>query len=101
MTTNLPLIRLSAINPLLLELNRRGIDVGPVLHEHGLPMDIPVTHDLFVASDTVYELVEQCGRLSQDNFFGFTVGSSLNLQNWPPIANATERAASVGELLTP
>jgi AraC-like DNA-binding protein len=100
MTTKLPLIRLSAINPLLLELERRGVDVGPVLHEHGLPIDLPVTNDLFVASDTVYELVEQCGELSQDKFFGFAVGTSLDLQNWPPIASATERATTVGELLT-
>ena len=100
MTNNLPLIRLSAINPLLLDLKRRGVDVGPVLHGHGLPMDLPVTHDLFVASDTVYELVEQCGELSKDRFFGFAVGSSLNLQNWGPIASATERATTVGELLT-
>ena len=100
MTTTLPLIRLSAINPLLLELKRRGVDTGLLLHEYGLPTNIPVTDDLFVASDTVYELVEQCGDLSGDNFFGFAVGSSLNLQSWPPIASATERATTVGELLT-
>jgi AraC-like DNA-binding protein len=100
MTTKLPLIRLSAINPLLLELRRRGVDTGPLLHEHGLPTGIPVTDDLFVASDTVYEIVEQCGDLSGDEFFGFAVGSSLNLQNWPPIASAMERATTVGELLT-
>ena len=100
MTTNLPLIRLTAINPLFLELKRRGVDVGPLLHDHGLPTDVPVSPDLFVASDTVYELVEKCADLSGDRFFGFAVGSLLDLPKWDPIADATARATTIGELLT-
>ena len=100
MTTNLPLIRLSAVNPLFLELKRRGIDVRSMLHDRGLPMDVPVSADLFVASDTVYELVENCAELSKDRFFGFAVGSSLDLPKWDPFANATAKATTVGELLT-
>ena len=37
MTKNLPLIRLSAINPFLLELRRRGADASALLRELGLP----------------------------------------------------------------
>ncbi len=100
MTTNLPLVRLSAINPLFLELKRRGIDVRPMLQEFGLPTVFPVSDDLFVASDTVYGLVEKCEALSKDKFFGFTVGNALDLLAWGPTADAAAKANTIGELLT-
>ena len=100
MTRNLPLIRLSAINPFLLELKRRGVDARSMLHDLGLPADVPASHDLFVASDTVYELVEKSADLAHDRFLGFAIGSALDLQNWDPIATATQQARTVGELLT-
>jgi AraC-like DNA-binding protein len=100
MTSNLPLIRLSAINPFLLELRRRGVDVKPLLADLNLPSEIPASDDLFVASTTIYELVEKSAELADDKFFGFAIGSQLELATWDPIATATERASSVGELLT-
>ena len=100
MTRNLPLIRLSAINPFLLELRRRGIDTSSMLHDLGLPADIPASHDLFIASTTIYELVEESARLAGDPFLGFAIGSGLDLADWDPIKSATESATTVGELLT-
>lgn len=100
MKSNLPLIRLSAINPFLLELRRRGIDARSLLQDLGLPTDIPASHDLFVASSAIYELVERAAELAGDQFLGFAIGSALDLRAWDPIAIATERASSVGELLT-
>jgi len=100
MTKNLPLIRLSAINPFLLELRGRGLDARPLLQDLGLPTEIPASHDLFVASGSIYELVERSAELAGDKFLGFTIGSALDLRNWDPIASATDRAISVGELLT-
>ena len=100
MTTNLPLIRLSAVNPFLLELQRRGVDARSLLHDQGLPTGVPASHDLFVAADTVYELVEKSADLAGDRYLGFKIGSALDLQAWDPIASATERASTVGELLS-
>ena len=100
MTSNLPLIRLSAVNPFLLELRRRGVDALPLLAELNLPSEIPASDDLFVAATTIYELVEDSAELADDRFLGFAVGGQLDLRDWDPIANATERATSVGELLT-
>lgn len=100
MPSKLPLIRLSAINPFLLELRRRGFDARPMLHDLGLPKDIPASHDLFVASSAIYELVERSAELADDRFLGFAIGSALDLQDWDPITSAAERASSVGELLT-
>ena len=49
MTSNLPLIRLSAINPFLVELHRRDINVVALLQDLSLPTQIPASPDLFVA----------------------------------------------------
>jgi AraC-like DNA-binding protein len=100
MTNNLPLIRLSAVNPFLLELRRRGVDAYPLLTDLNLPIAIPASDDLFVAPTTIYELVEKSAELADDQFLGFAIGSQLDLAQWDPIAAAVERATSVGELLT-
>jgi len=100
MTTNLPLIRLSSVNPFLLELARRGVDARSLLHDFGLPTAVPASHDIFVASETIYLLVEKSAELARDKNLGFAIGSALDLQTWDPIASATEQATTVGELLS-
>ena len=99
MKSNLPLIRLSAINPFLLELQRRGVDAQPLLAELNLPSEIPASDDLFVASTTIYEIVEESAKLADDKYLGFAIGVNLDLRAWNPIAAAAERATSVGQLL--
>ncbi len=100
MTSNLPLIRLSAINPFLVELRRRNRPVGELLLRLGLPEDIPSKEDLFVAPATIYEFVERSAELAGDPHLGFTIGRALKLEAWPPISNAAEQASTIGELLT-
>ena len=100
MTSNLPLIRLSAVNPFLLELRRRGIDTQALLVELNLPTDVPASNDLFVEPLTIYTLVERCAELADDRFFGYSIGSQLQLLAWPPIITAAENARSVGDLLS-
>ena len=100
MTSNLPLIRLSAINPFLLELRQRGIDPQSLLRDLGLPTQVPASPDLFIKPDTIYELVERSAQLAGDPFLGFSVGTALDLTDWDPITSATERASTVGELLS-
>jgi AraC-like DNA-binding protein len=100
MTRNLPLIRMSAINPFLLELRKRGADAESLLRELGLPVEIPASNDLFIAPSAIYTLVERSAELVADPFLGFEIGNALDLQNWDPIVSATEQARTVGELLT-
>ena len=95
----LPLIRLSAVDPFMLELKRRGFDWRPLMQEQGLPTQLPASNDLFVASSAIYALVEQSAELANDRFLGYTVGSNLDLARWDPISIAIERASTVGELL--
>jgi AraC-like DNA-binding protein len=97
---SLPLIRLSAINPFLIELRRRGNDPASLLEELGLPRDIPAPRELFAAAVTVYSFVERSAGLADDPFLGYTIGSGLDLHSWDPIARASAEAGTVGELLT-
>ena len=100
MTSNLPLIRLSAINPFLLELRRRGADAASLLRSLGLPGDIPASGEVFVSSLAIYEFVEQSAELAGDPHLGFGLGKQLELHAWEPIALASSEARTVGELLT-
>jgi AraC-like DNA-binding protein len=100
MTRNLPLIRLSAINPFLLELQSRGLDARRLLEELELPTDIPASHELFCAASSIYQLVEQSATLAEDPYFGFSIGDALDLQSWDPIASSVREAETVGQLLT-
>jgi len=100
MTRNLPLIRLSAINPFLLELGRRGADAAALLRELDLPDEVPASNELFVSSLSIYELVERSAEIVGDPYLGFGLGRALDFANWEPIALAAGEAQTVGELLT-
>jgi AraC-like DNA-binding protein len=99
MTVNLPLVRLSAINPFLLELCRRGADAESLLRSLGLPLSIPASNEIFVSSTAIYDFVERSAKLVGDRYLGFTIGSTLDLQSWDPIALSAEGAKTVGDLL--
>lgn len=100
MSHNLPLVRMSAINPFLLELQHRRIDSRPLLQGLGLPAETPASPDLFVAAETIYEIVEKSAKLAKDRFFGYFVGAAVDLSNWEPISDAIAEASTVGELLS-
>jgi AraC-like DNA-binding protein len=100
MAKGLPLIRLSTINPFLLELQHRNADAEAMLRELSLPTDIPASHELFVEPNTVYSLVERSAAVAQDEYLGFHIGSKISLLDWGPISLAAEQAKTVGELLT-
>ncbi len=100
MTSKLPLIRLSAINPFLLELRRRGADAAALLRSLDLPEDIPASNELFVSSLSIYELVERSAEIVGDPYLGFRLGRDLDISKWEPIALAAREAQTVGELLT-
>jgi AraC-like DNA-binding protein len=98
-TSNLPLIRLSSVNPFLLELGRRNINGGEILERHGLPVDVPASSDLFASAQTIYEIVEESAGAANDPYLGYTIGQKLELSEWEPIAKAIRQAETVGDLL--
>jgi AraC-like DNA-binding protein len=99
MTRSLPLVRLSAINPLLFELRRRDCDAEKLLGDLNLPTDIPASHELFVASSAIYEFVERTADLAEDPQICFRIGRGLELHRWDPIRTAAESSATLGHVL--
>ena len=99
-TTNLTLIRLGTVNPFLLELSRRKVDVASLLQEMGLPRMVPASNEVFIPAVTIYELVEKTASAAGDPYLGFTIGQCLDLVSWGPITEAAAKAVTVGELLS-
>jgi len=99
MTSSLPLIRLSAANPFLLELRSRKLDAAQLLREMDLPEKIPASSELFISSQAMYQIVEKSGEIADDTHFGFTIGQKTDLRDWAPIAIAATEANTVGDLL--
>jgi AraC-like DNA-binding protein len=99
MTSSLPLIRLSAANPFLLELESRSLDARQLLRDLDLPENIPASSEIFVASSAMYRIVEKAAELAKDPYFGFGIGQRTELTDWSPIALAAESATNVGDLL--
>ncbi|MGI9263114.1 MAG: helix-turn-helix domain-containing protein [Woeseiaceae bacterium] len=97
--SNLPLIRLSSVNPFLLELARRNVDGRELLRRFGLPDVVPASSDLFASAVTVYEVVEECAIVADDPHLGFKVGRNIDFAEWEPIARALTDAETVGDLL--
>jgi len=99
MTSNLPLVRLGAANPFLLELQSRKLPVAELLRELDLPETVPASNELFVSSDVMYRIVEESSELAEDSYLGFTIGQKVDLRDWAPIATAADRANTLGDLL--
>ncbi len=98
-SSNLPLIRLSSINPFLVELARRKVDAGALLREMGLPGKVPASGEVFIPARTIYQFLEKTADAANDPYLGFNIGQNLNLQDWVPIAHAVAEAETVGDLL--
>lgn len=98
-TTDLPLVRLSLLAPLIEGTDAEGVDIGPMLARHQLDRSMVVSGELFVPARTMYDLVERISEASADPFFGLHQGERLDPWLWPPLANAASGAGTVGECL--
>jgi len=99
MKKSLPLIRLSSLNPFLIELKERGLDISRILVDKDLPPDIPASGELFVSPNVMYQLVEESGQLAHDPFLGYSIGRRMDLRHWTPMARAAEESRTVSDLL--
>ena len=91
---NVPPIRLSSINPFLLELARRNAQPQALLRSLNLPDDVPASGELFVSPGTIYELVERSAEHANDPYLGFRIGQNLELRDWEPISKAISKATA-------
>ncbi len=97
--SDLPLVRLSLLAPLIEGLDAAGGDATPILGQFHLDRSLVTSGDLFVPARTMYSLVEAISEASGDPHFGVHQGERLDPWGWPPLANAAVGAKTVGECL--
>jgi AraC-like DNA-binding protein len=97
--SELPLVRLNLVLPLLNELERHRIESQQVLAEFNLTRQTVIQSDMFVPAPTMYAIVEELAAISGDPHFGIRVGEQLDPWSWYPLSDAAALSATVGEFL--
>jgi AraC-like DNA-binding protein len=97
--SDLPLIRLGLVSPLIEELERRNINCQNTLAEFDMVKQDILHGDLFVPAPIMYGIVEKLAAISGDPHFGVRVGEGLDPFSWPPLAESAELSTTVGEFL--
>ncbi len=95
----MPLIRLGLIYPFIAELNRRQINCVPLLREVGFPIDRTVSHELFVASKSMYRFLQLAADAADDSYLAARVGFGQDPKSLPQYSVASQDAPTVGDLL--
>lgn len=95
----MPLIRLSLINPFVAELNRRQINIAPLLRAVSFPVELPVCNEMFVPTNSMYRFVQLAAEVADDPYLGARVGYRLDPKSLPQYSLASEKALTVGDLL--
>ena len=97
---NIPLVRLNLIQPFLIELRRREIEVDSLLREFDLTAETVANQDLFVPASVVYRMLERFVTASGDAHLGVQQGERLDISTWSPFAEAAKKSGTISELLT-
>lgn len=100
MAAALPLVKLSVLRPHTAELRARGIDPAPLFETVGLSEVSIHDPDLSVHVMVIHQFIETAARTAKDPYLGAIVGGGVSLEGWPILADAAERAGSVGEFLS-
>ncbi|MDV7142000.1 helix-turn-helix domain-containing protein [Tropicimonas sp. TH_r6] len=100
MTQTLPLVKLSVLRPFAMELRERGVNPEPVFSSVGLTEGATWEADLSVHVMVIHQFVENAAKSAKDPYFGARVGSKLDVQGWPVLADAEARASTVGDYLS-
>jgi AraC-like DNA-binding protein len=95
--TELPLIRLSLVKPVVEELDRRGIVIHDLLDDLSLSRDAIFLSDFFVPAPVMYALLEGLAQTADDPYLLVSFGETLDLKQWPVFTEAVAGASSVGD----
>lgn len=99
MANRLPLVRLSVLRPMVQGLEEAGLDPEDIAAGAGLSVDA-INDDQAVAHVMkIHSFLEDCARATKDPMFCARIGSRLNPAGWPMIAEAKQRARSLGDFL--
>lgn len=95
----LPLVRLNLVEPLILMLKNKGIDIEKPLERFSLNRSEISNPEIFVPAPRMYKIVEALADLSGDPYFGIHAGESLDPWSWSPLADIAHLSATLGEFL--
>ena len=95
--TELPLIRLGLVKPIVEELEHRGILIHDLLDELALTGDEILSSEFFVPAPVMYALLEGLAQAADDPYLLVNFGESLDLKQWPVFTEAVAGASSVGD----
>lgn len=97
--SQLPLVRLNLLSPLLDHLRRRGVNTGPVLAAQSLTAADIGNTELFVTARKMYQLVEELAEVSGDPYFGVHAGEELDPFSWSPLRAAVRNSKTLAGVL--
>ena len=97
--SELPLVRLRLVEPLVEAVEAHGQATGPLLRSFKLKRAQVEDSDMFLPAPTLYALVEGLAELSGDPYFGVHEGDRLDPWTWAPLAGPAEAAVTVGDFL--
>jgi AraC-like DNA-binding protein len=95
--TGLPLVRLSLLNPFLLNLDANKIDADSILRDYGLNREAMASPDVFVPAMTIYKVLEAMALAANNPYLAVHVGEVLNLTAWPVFTDSVKYASSFGD----
>lgn len=95
----LPLVRLSLIQPMVQELDRRRLNTAGVLAANGLVRQTVLDPNVFVPPIVIHRFLEAAAQAANDPYLCARVGESLDWASWPPLVDAVSRAGTLGEFL--
>jgi AraC-like DNA-binding protein len=74
-----PMIRARSLGPFILELQHRKVPTGQVLRQSCAPLRTEGHPDAPLPETCLWNFIENCGRVSNDKGFGFTVAKRFGL----------------------
>ena len=95
----MPVMRYSLIRPWIAELDRRQINSTELLEQVGLPIGRSISSKLFVPANSAYRFIDLAARVAKEPYLGAILGLNLDFRALPLISDASEVAATVGDLL--
>ena len=93
----LPLVRLSLLNPFLLNLDANKIDSDSILRDYGLSREAMASPDVFVPAITIYKVLEAMSLAANNPHLAVHVGEMLDLTAWPVFTDSVKYASSFGD----
>jgi AraC-like DNA-binding protein len=98
--STLPVMRLITAEPIVAELDKRGLPTDQILDGVGLTREAVFDPEIFVQAMVMYQFLEDAARAAGDRQFATGVGESLDLTEWFPMIGVAKNALTVGDIFT-